>query len=80
MSYNDLRDFACEYERRHDDLTVQVEKLGGGTIGKAYHGIWRYLVFRHGEEIARGQDYIAGIYVTHAEAARGIAECFTPDT
>ncbi|WP_433662491.1 hypothetical protein ACQPW1_10250 [Nocardia sp. CA-128927] len=75
MSYNDLRDFICEFERCREGLIVQVEKVGGGTVGKAYVGNWRYIVLRDGAEIARGQDY-TGSRLTHAQAARHIADFF----
>jgi hypothetical protein len=79
MSYTDLRNFSCEYSAIVGDVTVQVEKLGGGTVGKAYTGVWRYIVTRSGgsEEIRRGQDVESGSPWTHAEAARFIGCQFT---
>jgi hypothetical protein len=45
MSYTDLRDFFQEYETTDGTgLRVQLEKLGGGTVDKAYDGNWRYIV------------------------------------
>jgi hypothetical protein len=83
MSYTDLRDFAPEYTTTTDNgLTVQLEKLGGGTVGRAYEGYWRYIVTNEtGEELGRGQDFCTGLPKTHAQAVRVlIASTFTePD-
>lgn len=74
MSYTDLRDFSCEFSvPAGEGVVVQVEKLGGGTVGKSYDGDWRYIVTRNGEEVSRGQDYRSGLPVTHLEAAWSIA-------
>jgi hypothetical protein len=74
MSYTDLRDFACEYSvPAGEGVVVQVEKLGGGTVGKAYTGTWRYIVTRNGQEVRRGQDFESGTELTHFEAAWIIA-------
>lgn len=73
MSYTDLRDFTCEYSGIVGDVTVQIEKLGGGTVGESYTGTWRYIVTRRsGKEIQRGQDLESGTPWTHAQAARFI--------
>lgn len=78
MSYTDLRDFEQEYARTMPNgIVVQVEKLGGGTVGKAYTGTWRYIVLNpDGSEAARGQDMETGMPHTHKQAARVIAEYF----
>lgn len=80
MSYTDLRDFAEEYKTTTDSgLTVRLEKLGGGTIGKAYVGAWRYIVTdASGTEIGRGQDFQTGMPHTHERAARVLAGWFGP--
>lgn len=74
MSYTDLRDFSCEYTGIVGDVTVQIEKLGGGTLGETYSGTWRYIVTRSetGEEIRRAQDCETGMPHTHAWVARFI--------
>lgn len=79
MSYRDLRDFAEEFKTDVDGLTVMIEKLGGGTVGNAYTGTWRYIVLSEsGTEVARGQDMETGMPHTHAEVAEIVAENFAP--
>lgn len=81
MSYTDLRDFAPEYTHESPEgLTVKVEKLGGGTVGEAYTGTWRYVVTNaDGEVLGQGQDYVTGMPHTHRTAAQGIAEIFAEE-
>ena len=78
MSYTDLRDFSQElsYTDSRYGVTIQVEKLGGGTLGKKYDGIWRYIATHtnSGEEITRGQDYETGTPRTHDEVAEILAD------
>lgn len=78
MSNADLRDFEPEYTTTADDgLTIQIEKLGGGTRGRTYAGSWRYIVTdATGTELGRGQDFSTGTPSTHAEAAELIADSF----
>lgn len=79
MSYTDLRDFSCEFTGPVGDVWVQVEKLGGGTVGKAYDGKWRYIVTRNGEEIERGQDFESGTPMTHERAKYVIGSQFSDE-
>jgi hypothetical protein len=81
MSYTDLRDFRPDVtfdvpQWNTDDptLTIAIEKLGGGTVGKAYTGTWRYVVRLAGTEIAKGQDLDSGTALTHEEAAHTLAD------
>lgn len=96
MSYTDLRDFESELSKifevegltlGHETafLQVGIEKLGGGTLGKAYTGTWRYIVTMttnhpHAPqevEVGRGQDYESGTPQTHEQVADAIHEIFT---
>jgi hypothetical protein len=83
MSYTDLRDFEPEYAVRiiGQGIRIQLEKLGGGTVGRAYQGTWRYVVtdVHTGDEVARGQDLHTGTPKTHAEAALILADFLTSD-
>lgn len=78
MAYTDLRDFDPEYTTTIGELTVQIEKLGGGTFGKSYtNEDWRYLVTdADGNELGRGQDLHIGHPATHEQAAEVAAELF----
>lgn len=82
MSYTDLRDFMPEHEAFTDSgLFIQVEKLGGGTVGHAYEGTWRYVVSNEkGEEIARAQDFETRTPHTHGQAVAVIAGYFEQDS
>lgn len=85
MSYADLRDFMPEYivivtdYKEVHKYTIQVEKLGGGTFGQKYSGAWRYIVWRNGQEIGRGQDFESGTALSHREAAVQIISFFTDE-
>ncbi len=76
MSYTDLRDFECEYVLTQGDLMIEIEKLGGGTVGQAYTGQWRYVVKVAGREAARAQDVNTGMPHTHADVAALVANVF----
>ncbi|MFI5614720.1 hypothetical protein [Amycolatopsis sp. NPDC051903] len=66
-----------EYTSTHDGLTVHVEKVGGGTLGRTYTGSWGYVVTDSAStELGRGQDFTTGTPKTHAETALLIAEHF----
>lgn len=82
MAYTDLRDFEPEYTTTTDTgLTVQIEKLGGGTVGRAYtNEDWRYIVTAaDGTELGRGQDLHITRAATHAQAAQEAATYFNTD-
>lgn len=81
MSYTDLRDFEPEYTYTSDEgLCVQVEKLGGGTVGRKYAGTWRYVVSNaNGAVVARAQDYTLQFPHSHKWVARDIADYFVPE-
>src|SRR5512140_607192 len=93
MSYTDLRDFTPEFIADTSDGTrLELEKLGGGTVGEAYDGTWRYVVTfpaAYGRESRqeRGQDLETPLPKTHEEAAEILCdfldldwEDFTPVT
>jgi hypothetical protein len=81
VSYTDLRDFHPEAtfnvpQLNHDDvpLVIKIEKSGGGDIGKAYSGTWRYVIDYDGQDcIYFGQELETGTPVTHKAAARLLA-------
>lgn len=85
MSYTDLRDFTVEYIAIVEDsnqahkYTVQIEKMGGGTFGQKYSGTWRYIVWKNGQEIGKGQDFESGAALSHREAAEQILSFFTDE-
>ncbi len=84
MSYTDLRDFSPEYsitvtafDTDTDVYVIQVEKLGGGTPGRAYRGDWRVIVTCNGEEVLRTQELTSGTAITHKDAAALAVESVT---
>lgn len=74
MSYTDLRDFDAEatftFEADGVEVTVEIAKLGGGTVGRQYTGRWRYIMSVGGTEAARGQDFDTSTFESHKSAAR----------
>jgi hypothetical protein len=80
MSYTDLRDFHAEYSIRIMGFTVNIEKLGGGTVGESYEGTWRYIVTDPGgQEVARGQDLRTGTPHTHRAAVIALVDFLADD-
>lgn len=81
MSYRDIRDFEPEYTvtmpgkfESEPDVLIEIEKLGGGTIGKYYTGIWRYRVSTPSGLLEYGQDLDTGpIPHSHEMAASALA-------
>ncbi|MEU0159036.1 hypothetical protein ABZ154_09390 [Streptomyces sp. NPDC006261] len=80
MSYTDLRDFECEYREvftgehngEHEAFVVEIEKTGGGTVGRQYTGeTWRFIArFSGGREIDRAHDLFIPGPTTHVQAAK----------
>ncbi|WP_181273643.1 hypothetical protein [Brevibacterium oceani] len=48
---------------------VHVYKVGGGTPGRRYDGLWGYRVRCQGRLVASGEDLRTGMPKTHDEAA-----------
>lgn len=64
-----------EFHLRTDEGdTVDLYKLGGGTLGRSYEGLWGYRHVRGRVEIASGQDLRTGTPKTHQEAALLVIE------
>jgi hypothetical protein len=55
------------------DLTIEVAKVGGGTVGRAYTGWWQIVVTYAGREVYRTDDLHTGSPCTHRVAARHLA-------
>lgn len=84
MSYTDLRDFEPEYvlevtdfETDTDVYNIQVQKLGGGTYGRAYRGDWRVVITCNGKEVLRTQELTSGTPMTHKDVACLAVESIT---
>jgi hypothetical protein len=52
-----------------ESVSVDVYKIGGGTLGRSYIGFWGYRVRRGDQKIAAGGDLYTGMPKTHVEAA-----------
>lgn len=82
MSYTDLRDFNAEYTVVVPTMTtdvepaliIEIEKLGGGTVGELYTGTWRYRAYYGGHLFAQGQDLETGTAYCHDGAAQVLAD------
>jgi hypothetical protein len=60
-------------------VMVEISKVGGGTVGRRYQGLWSYRITANGKVIAKGDDLRTGSPARHEEAAR-IAYGFVDDT
>lgn len=58
-----------KHSARIDDAVVDIYKVGGGTLGKAYIGQWGYRIARQDQETVQGQQLSTGLPYTHQEAA-----------
>jgi hypothetical protein len=86
VSYTDLRDFEPETTFHisdlggdHRDLNIAIAKSGGGTVGRAYEGLWRAVVTYDRREIYRGSELNTPLPRTHGEAAAVLAELLAAD-
>jgi hypothetical protein len=58
-----------------DGVRVEVEKVGGGTVGRAYEGTWRYVARdAHGDLVACGIDFQSRVPMKHARVAQEVLE------
>lgn len=57
-----------------DGVIVRVSKVGGGTVGHSYRGVWHYRVEVPLEDVVQGSDFESGSKLTHAEAAEQILD------
>lgn len=53
---------------------VEIYKVGGGTRGEAYEGLWGYRLTGNDQVLASGQDLRTGMPHTHQEAALLVIE------
>jgi hypothetical protein len=75
MVYPDMRGFTSEFTYVAESRKVEVEKLGGGVLGKTYEGKWRYKVYDlKGELLAEGRDMYSERPVSHREMALAVLD------
>lgn len=69
-------EFVPEYAVTRGGLRAEVEKTGGGTVGREYDGYWRYVVryADDGELVTCGIDFHSGTPITHYVAACRVLE------
>lgn len=58
---------------------VEIYKVGGGSLGTAYEGLWGYRASTGNEVVASGADLRTGMPKTHDEAARLVLELLQQD-
>jgi len=66
--------FEPEYMMVTDGVRVEVEKVGGGTVGRAYEGTWRYYAHEDSVLLGCGNDFYSRTPLTHREAARAVLD------
>lgn len=81
MSHTDGRDFVPEYVVRIDAVgaTVEISKLGGGTLGRSYAGLWEWTARLDSGEMIHSWDadwdmLNTGTPKTHRQAAFIVAD------
>lgn len=57
-------------------ITVHIAKVGGGTVGSSYGGRWMYLITTETGVIGAGDDFNAGIDLTHGDTAALVISFF----
>jgi len=60
----------------NDSSVVDLYKVGGGTLGKTYAGMWGYRLYREERLIASGEDLYTGTPKTHDEAAQLVLDFY----
>ena len=58
-------------------ITISVSKVGGGTLGESYEGLWEYNATCDGKPVMFGADLYTGTAKTHEQAARIVAGFLT---
>lgn len=78
MSYMwifDNGDFVPEFRYNGQYGVIEIMKVGGGTVGRAYDGAWLYRIYRYGTWIVKLQDeFIIHKPVTHETVAKAVDE------
>ncbi len=81
MTYTDLRDFEPEitleipgFDGDDEPLSIAIAKVGGGTLGRAYPGLWQAVAAYGSRELYRGGDLNIGRPHTHRQAAAVLAQ------
>lgn len=64
----------AEYITTIDGLRVQVDKVGGGTVGRSYEGRWSVTVENGPIYVYDNDDFTTGTPKMHAEVARIAAD------
>jgi hypothetical protein len=59
-----------------EGITIEIEKVGGGTIGRKHDGLWKW--YYGGPDYSDGGETQMGIPRTHAEVAQLIYDYFRP--
>ena len=63
------------YYNADREVTIYIEKVGGGTMGQKYSGMWRYVATdNEGYILHEGDDFGTGMPATHHEAARQLSD------
>lgn len=70
----------AEYVYDDGRQEVEVEKAGGGTVGRAYDGTWTIRYRKRGEAFGQPLDARTGTPKTHAEVALIALDFLTPET
>jgi len=61
------------------DLTIEIAKVGGGTVGRSYTGQWQAVVIYAGREVYRYDELYTNQACTHLGAARHLADFMSTD-
>lgn len=74
MAFKSWRDVEYRHPVPERHLTIQIAKVGGGSIGRRYDGRWEYAVLRSGVVLIDGDDFTTPTPKTHREAAVELLE------
>jgi hypothetical protein len=73
---SELVEFAGQAETGE---VVEIYKVGGGSPGRGYAGLWGYRVLIGTKTVASGEDLRTGMPKTHQQAARLVLELLHSD-
>lgn len=68
-------DFVPEYRYNGEYGVIEVMKVGGGSVGRAYDGAWLYRIYApNTDKIVFQDEFSIGVPVTHKLVAEKVDE------
>lgn len=76
MANFSTKEFNIEDYYEENGLRIEIEKVGGGTLGRKYTGNWIYRVLLDNVEQTRGSDYVTNTETGHHDVCLDLYNYF----